>query len=113
MPRVGLQPVAKTDEGLLSFIDINFRRLSDAIESLAEFMQGIQEVTGAVLIDTGMAQVENVIVSLADTPVAGACFVKGTVVGSSAPDQIRIDVYTSGFAVSETPINVAWFAIGE
>lgn len=113
MPRVGLQPVAKTDAALLGYIDTNFRRLADAIESLAEFQQGIQSVTGAVLIDTGLAEVENVIVSLASTPTAGACFLKGTVVGSTAPDQIRIDVYKSDFSASVIAVNVSWFVIGK
>lgn len=113
MPRVDLQPLAKSDEALLSYIDINFRRISDALESLAEFQQGIQAVTGSILIDTGLAQVDNVIASLNTAPIANACFVRAFPVGLSAPEQIQIEVYTSAFGLSVVSASVAWFAIGQ
>lgn len=113
MPRVGLQPVAKSEAALLTYIDANFRRIADAIESLAEFQQGIQAVTGSIIVETGLVEVHNVIVSFNTAPTSNACFLHGYMVGSSAPGQIQIDVYNSAFALSPIQVNIAWFVIGE
>jgi hypothetical protein len=113
MPAVDLQPVAKSEESLLSYIDINFRRIVDALAALASFQQGIQAVTGSVVIDTGLALVDNVIASLNSAPAAGACFVRAYPVGSSSPSDIQIDVYSNAFAISAVAVNVSWVAIGE
>ncbi len=113
MPEVTLQPLAKHEGAMLSYLDINFRRLSDALGSLGQVEQGTLLVTGGVQIDTGIANVLNVFVTLADVPVAGACFVYGELVGPTFPRDILIGIYTNTFAVSTLPKMLSWLAIGE
>lgn len=113
MAQVNLQPLAKHEGALLSYLDINFRRIADTLGALTNLEQGIVTITGSVEIDTGMPEVYNAFATLVGAPVSGACFVRAFPVGSGSPRNIIIEVYNSSFAVSSTAKEIAWLAIGK
>jgi len=113
MARVQLQPLAKHPEALLTYIDINFRRITDLLASLSNVEQGIIEVTGSIQIDTGLPEVYNVFAGFNGTPTANTAYVQAFLLGTSEPRTIEIKVFTSSFAAATTPVNIAWYAIGE
>ncbi len=112
MSSVNLVPLAKTEQALLSYLDTNFRRIADALDILGAVDSGINTFTGAIVVSTTLAEVKNVIVSLVSAPIAGACFVRGSVVGSGAPKDIDLRVYSNTFAQATIAASVAWVAIG-
>lgn len=111
--QVNLAPLAKSQDDILSYLDTNFRRLADALELLANIDTGINTVTGTLVITTGLALVQNVLVTLNGDPVAGACLVRAKPVGTSAPKDIEIKVFDNVFALSTVAKDVAWYAIGK
>lgn len=113
MPGVELQPIAKHEEAMLSYLDINFRRIADVLASLANTEQGIQTVTGSVTIDTGIGEIYNVFATLNSAPTANACLIRAYPVGSASPSDITIEVYDNVFALSTVATDVAWFALGK
>lgn len=112
MVNVNLKPVAKTEAAMLSYLDINFRRIADVLASLADVEQGVVSVTGSVNIDTGLSEVLNCFVGFNGAPSSNAAFLRAYPRGAAYPKQITIEVYTSSFAASTTPVNVAWYVIG-
>lgn len=112
MPNVDLQPIAKSDASMLTYLDINFRRIADTLAALTNVEQGTLEVTGSVQIDTGMAEVINAYASFAGAPSADAAYVQIFPRGASFPKEIEIKVFTSSFAASTTPVDIAWYALG-
>lgn len=110
MPKLGLRPYAVIEEGAEAYFGYNFTRIENVFERMTDVKAGIQLVTGSAVIETGLANLDGVTVSLDTTPVAGAAYVKGVVSSASA---ITITVYTNAFAVSITPANVRWIAVGE
>lgn len=111
--QVNLKPLAKAEGAMLSYLDINFRRISDTLASLTNVEQGVLEITGSVEIDTGMPQVYNCFAGFNDAPSSGAAFIRAFPVGPSDPKNIVIEVYNDSFGASSTAVNVAWYAIGE
>jgi hypothetical protein len=113
MVSVNLRPIAKHQDAMLSYLDVNFRRIADTLAALANAEQGIELITGSIEIDTGMAEVHNVIASFHTAPNSGAAFIRAFPVGESAPRNIIIEVYDSSFSPSTTEVGVAWYAVGE
>lgn len=109
--RVDLQPIAKHEGALLSYLDANFRRLADALALLTNVEQAVVTFTGAVEIDTGLPEVYNVVASFYSIPVAGACFLQAYV--SATEGNIVIVCLDSSFNLSTTECEVTWFAIGK
>lgn len=113
MPGVNLRPIAKNPEAVLGYLDTNFRRISDTLARLTNMENGIVTITGSVEIDTGMAEVYNIFAGFNGAPSSGAAFLRAYLVGSTSPRNVIIEVYTSSFGASTTPVDVAWYAIGE
>lgn len=113
MPSVNLQPIAKSDESMLSYLDINFRRISDTLGMLTDLEQGIISVNGSVEIDTGIAEVYNCYATLNGPPASTACFVRCYPKGPTAPRNIVIEVYNNSFGSATTAVNIAWQALGK
>lgn len=111
MGRVDLAPFPANPQALASAFQINFQRIKDAIESLGQFEQGTVDVTGTLIIDTGIAQVFNGFAVLNDAPVAGGCFIRVTPTANRR--EIQIQVYKSDFTLSVIPVTINWFALGE
>lgn len=113
MVSVNLRPVAKSQDAVLGYLDTNFRRITDTLDQLTNVENGILDVTGSVVIDTGMAEVYNVFAGFNTAPSSDAAFIRAFPVGASAPRNIQIEVYTNSFTASTVPVGVAWYAIGE
>lgn len=111
--KVQLAPLAKFDASLLSMLDRNFRELGDALARLSNVEIGQATVNGSLQIDTGLAEVYAVQVSLAEAPTSTACFVSGELVGSSFPRNILIKVFRSDFVQASVNRKINWMAIGE
>lgn len=117
MPSIDLSPLAKTDEALRSWLDVNFKRIADSLELIPEFAFGVETITGGVELGTSLINCQMVIASFVDFPVAGAAFLRAVPVNTienrgTDYGNIYIEVLTSGFASSSTPIQVGWLAIG-
>lgn len=109
---VQLQPLARSPEALTSYIDINFRRIRDALARLGRVEQLSTEVTGSLLVDTGIPVVKNVAVSLGEQPAAAAAYVTATL----DPDDSRnvlISVWKSDFSASVVATTINMIAIGD
>lgn len=89
---VNLQPLAKTPEGLATYLDLNLRRLADAIATLGRVEQTTVAITGTVTIDSGIPIVHNVIACLESAPVANACFVRAQLDPSNTRNVIITEV---------------------
>lgn len=112
MVQVELQPLAKTPEGLATYLDLNLRRLRDAISILGRVEQFTAEITGSVTVDTGIPIVKNVVATLEGPPVAGACFIRA----EKDPDndrQVIIYVYKNDFTLSVIPATVNVIVVGD
>jgi hypothetical protein len=109
---VELQPLAKTPEALATYLDLNLRRLRDAIATLGRVEQTTLSITGFVTIDTGIPIVENVVATLDSAPVAGACFVRAQVDPNNTR-QVIVTVYKNDFTQSVTPTNVRVIVVGD
>lgn len=113
MARVDLRPIAKSPEAMLGYLDTNFRRIKDTLESLTNAEFGSIEVETAIQIDTGMPEVYETFAALKGAPTSDACFIRAFPVGDTAPSNIIIEVYNSSFNLSTVPIEVTWYAVGE
>lgn len=113
MSSVNLRPIAKNPEAVLGYLDTNFRRIADTLASLTNAENGILTITGAIEIDTGMAEVYNAFANFNSIPSSGAAYIRVFLKGPTAPRNIQIEVYNTSFNLSTTPVDVAWYAIGE
>lgn len=113
MPSIELRPIAKNPEAVIGYLNTNFRRIADTLALLTNLENDIVSVTGTIEIDTGMAEVYNVFAGFSGPPSSGAAYIAAYPVGVSAPRNITIDVFTNSFAASTTPVDIAWYAIGE
>lgn len=111
MPKIELQPLAKTPEALPAFLSLNFRRIADEVNRRFESYYGSSTVTGTATITTDLTEVLGVVASLTGIPSAGACFVRARVSSSNSKDVV-IDVYSNTFAVSAVGVGVAFLAVG-
>lgn len=112
MVQVELQPISKFPESLSQYIDSNFRRLMDVLLTLGRVEQVSVEVTGSVTIDTGIPIVKNVVVCLAEPPIANAAYVAAKLDPSSERN-IIINVYKSDFSASATATNINVIVVGD
>ena len=113
MARVDLRPIAKSPEAMLGYLDTNFRRIKDTLESLTNAEFGHLEVTTAIEINTGMPEVYEAFAGLRGAPTSNGCFVRAYPVGDNSPSNIIVEVYDSSFNLSTTPVEVTWYAVGE
>lgn len=109
--RVDLQPLAKHEGALPSYLAENFRRIADALALLTNVEQGVATFTGAVEIDTGLPEVYNVVASFYSLPVSGACFLQAY--KTETVGNIAIVCLDNTFTLSTTETSVTWFAIGK
>lgn len=112
MVQVNLQPLAKTDAAFRAYLDLNLRRIVDAMGNLGRVEQFTATITGEVVVDTGIPIVKNAVATLASAPVAGACFLR-TRLDPSNEANIIITVYANTFAVSAIPIDVNVIVVGD
>lgn len=106
-----LPPIADAAQ-VVSWAWQNFTRIIDALSS-SQSVHGSTLITGSLAVDTGLASVDNVSVSLRDAPSAGRAFVRALPVGVGSPSEIEIFVYKDDYTLSATPTNVSWIATGE
>lgn len=112
MSFVELAPLAKDPRGLATYIDMNFRRLRDALSTLGRVEQTTLSITGSVIIDTGIPIVKNVVACLKSTPVAGACFIKAEIDPANERNVI-VYVYKNDFTLSAIAVDVNVIVIGD
>lgn len=112
MAQIELQPLAKDPKALATYIDLNFRRLADAIATLGRVEQFSIQIIGTVVVDTGIPVVKNVVACLESAPVANACLVRAQLDPNSKRNVV-ITVYKNDFTVAVDAANVNVIVIGD
>ena len=87
-----------------------FRLITDSFKNIPDMRTGVSLINGQSDFATGLTKVQEVLAGLNDDPVAGACFISGR--PSATPGNALLRVFTNAFALSATPINVWWVALG-
>lgn len=112
MGTVELAPLGKFNESMMTYLALNFRRLADALGMLGRVEQTTQTITGTITIDSGIPIVHNVVATLAQAPVASACFVVAAL-DPAEPRNVIVSVYSETFVLSAVATSVNVVIIGE
>ena len=105
-----LRPYVQLDEGLTEYLGYNFSRLQLILEQNPDTRAGTVTVTGSATVPTGLTLVQFVVASFQFDPSAAANYIAANIASGG---NISIRVLTSTFALSTTPTNVNFFALGE
>lgn len=106
-------PTPQNDSFLLSYLQDSFNRIRDAFRRIPRTDSGQTTFVGSIQITTNLTTVTRVVASLDGLPSANACFVRAAPVGSGAPKDIYLFVYTNAFALAPVSMVVDWIAVGE
>lgn len=116
---VDLIPVTRTENirDLAGWTYNNFRRIMDEMDAQPAVDSGEEFVTGSLELTTDIPFIYNVVASLQGAPVAGAAYVRAISVNAAESrgsdfGNIVLEVFTSAFVLSTTPVVVSWFAMG-
>jgi hypothetical protein len=107
-----LAPTPQNNNFLLAYLQDCFLRIKDLFSRIPRVQSGSSTFVGQTTITTEFTTVTSAVATIADLPSANACFVRAVPVGSSAPSQFYIFVYTNAFALSGTSVKVSWIATG-